>query len=107
MKTKAYRHGEIMLEVIEKLPEWLEKVNQKEFLKWSHWNSHSFDNWELYLKKEDDYIFWYFIAKNTILLHTEHWEWNDTIKKAKILDWIYRLRRQVEYVNWELKQVID
>lgn len=107
MKTKAYRHWEIALVMIKEFPTWLEKVNQKEFLKWSHWNSHSFDNWELYLKEEDDFIFGYFVAKNTTLLHPEHWEWNDMIKKAKIEDWIYQLRVQNEFVNNELKQVID
>lgn len=107
MKTKAYRHWEILLEVINKLPEWLEKTNQNEFIKWSHWHSHSFDNWELYLKKEDEFIFGYFIAKNTTLLHSEHWDWNNNLKQSKIKDWIYRCRRQVEYINWELKQVID
>jgi len=104
---KAYRHGEIAFIAIDKLPDNLKKTKQKEFLKGSHGHSHSFDNGELYLKKENEFVFGYFIAKNTTLFHKEHGEGNNNIKKAKLPNGIYELRVQNEYVNEELKQIID
>lgn len=105
--TQAYRHGEICFEVIDTLPKDLEKSKNKEFLKGSHGNSHSFDNGELYLKTEDEFTFGYFVAKNTTLYHTEHGDGKEKLKKAKLPNGTYRLRRANEYVNDELKQVID
>ena len=104
---KAFRHWEIAFIKINELPNWLHKANQKEFLKGSHWNSHSFDNWELYLKDINEFVFWYFVADNTTLLHTEHWKGKWKLKEAKLLNWIYELRKQNEFINNELKQVID
>ena len=104
--NKAYRHGEIAFLKIDKLPE-LEKSNQKEFLKGSHGNPHTFDNGTLYLKEKDDFIFGYFKAKNTTLKHPEHGKGKGKIKVAKLPDGIYQLRRQVEFVNDDLKPVID
>ena len=104
---KAYRHWEIAFIQINELPTWLIQVKQKEFLKWSHWHSHSFNNWELYLKELSEFVFWYFVANNTTLFHPEHWVWEWKLKEAKIDDWIYELRRQNEFINNELKQVID
>lgn len=106
--TKCYRHGEICFEKIEKLPEGLEKSSHKEFLRGSHGNPHTYDNGSLYLKKEDDYIFGYFVAENTKLFHPEHGTQKDSnLKEAVLPDGIYRLRRQVEFISGELKQVID
>jgi len=103
---KAYRHGEIAFILTDKLPNNLEKSNSKEFLKGSHGNPHTYDNGELYLKDVDDYIFGYFVAKNTKLYHKEHGE-GQGIKEAKLPNGIYELRRQVEFINDELKQVED
>ena len=104
---KASRHGEIAFEIIDSLPKDLEKSDSKEFLKGSHGHSHSFDNGDLYLKDEDEYIFGYFEAKDTTLFHEEHGEGTDTLKQAKLPDGIYRLRRANETINDELKLVID
>ena len=102
MTRKCYRHGEIAFVAIDKLPEDLEKTNQKEFLKGSHGHTHSFDNGELFLKKEDEFIFGYFVAKNTKLYHKEH-----SPNGCELPDSLYQLRVQNEYINDELKQVID
>lgn len=102
MKKQGYRHGEIVFELIDKLPEGLELSKSKSFLIGSHGNSHTYDNGKLYLKNEGIYIFGYFVSKNTKLYHTEH-----SPKGAKIEDGIYRLRRAVEFINGELRIVID
>ena len=107
---KAVRHGEICFLAIDKLPDDLEKEsNQKEFLKGSHGNAHTFDNGELYLKDVDENVFGYFKAKDTTLFHVEHGEKKDgkKLREAKLPDGIYELRRQVEIVNEEMKPVID
>lgn len=106
--TKVYRHGEIVFEIIDKIPDGLEKSKNKEFLKGSHGHPHSFDNGSLYLKNEDEFIFGYFEAKNTTLFHAEHGDKKGgELKSAKLPDGIYRLRRAIEYVNNELRVIID
>lgn len=101
-KQLAYRHGEITFLLIDKLPDNLEEVKQKEFLKGSHGHPHTFDNGKLYLKNVDEFVFGYFVAKNTKLFHPEH-----SPKGAKLPDGIYELRRQVEFVNGELRVIFD
>lgn len=99
---KITRHGEILFVPIDKKPTGLKKANQKEFLKGSHGNPHSFDNGTLYLKDENEFVFGYFVAKNTKLYHSEH-----SPKGAKLPDGIYELRRQVEYIADGLRPVVD
>ena len=106
-KTKAYRHGEIAFEIIDALPSGLTKSKSKELLNGSHGHPHSFDKGDFYEKVEDEYVFGYFVGKDTTLTHPEHGEGNGTLKKAKLPDLIYRLHRAVEHINGELKQVID
>jgi hypothetical protein len=106
-KQKAYRHGEIAFVEIKKLPKGLTQEKTQEFLKGSHGHSHSFDNGELYLKKENDWVFGYFVAKNTTLKHVEHGEGKGRLKTAKLPDGAYELRRGAEVVNKELKQIVD
>jgi len=103
----TYRHGEIALVKIEKLPEGLKKSDIKILMKGSHSNSHSIDKGEIFFKQVDSYIFGYLIAKNTSLLHTEHGEGKEKLKVAKIEDGIYELRKQQEIINSELKPVVD
>lgn len=103
----AYRHGEIAFVKIDKLPTNLTETKQKEFLKGSHGNPHTFDNGSLYLKNVDSNVFGYFVAKNTTLFHKEHGEGNDKPREAKLPNGTYELRRQVEFINDEMKQVID
>ncbi|MBK9272820.1 MAG: hypothetical protein IPM48_14640 [Saprospiraceae bacterium] len=106
MKTKAYRHGEIAFEIIKNLPKGLTQSDSKEFLKGSHGHPHTFDNGKLYLKNENEYVFGYFVAKNTTLFHAEHGTGKGT-KKAKLPDGTYRLLRANEKVAEGLKQIVD
>lgn len=101
-KPTAYRHGEIAFVQIDNLPKGLTKSTQKEFLRGSHGNPHTYDNGDLYLRNTGENVFGYFVAKNTKLYHPEH-----SPKGAALPNGTYELRRQTEFVNGELKQVID
>ncbi len=107
MKTKIFRHGEIVFEVIDSIPDNLKQSEEKVFLIGSNNNPHSYDNGELYFKNENDFIFGYFIAKNTKLFHLEHGKGKGKLRIANLPDGNYRLRRQVEFINKELKQIKD
>jgi hypothetical protein len=100
---KMYRHGEVGLVKVSKLPKGLKQSDTKTLMSGSHGNSHSFDNGKLYLIKESDYVFGYLVAKNTTLYHAEHGDNG----KAKIKDGIYQLLRQQEYTPQGLIPVID
>lgn len=102
---KAYRHGEIAFVYIKKLPTKLKKSNSKIIVQGSHGNAHSFYNGELYFK-QDGYILGYFKAKNTTLLHSEHGV-GKNIKKAKLPDGVYEIRKQLEFTPSGLIPVID
>jgi hypothetical protein len=90
-KKQAWRHGEIIGVLINKLPDGLELSKSKVIMVGSHSNSHTIDKGELYFKKEGDYVFGYLVAKNTTLLHPEHGDKNG---RAKIADGIYKLIKQ-------------
>lgn len=102
---KNYRHGEIALIGIVKLPETLEKSDNKVIMTGSHGNNHTIDKGELYFKKEGDFSFGYLVAKDTHLLHPEHKEKNG--KSCKIADGIYQLIKQNEFTPEGLVPVID
>jgi hypothetical protein len=103
METKkAYRHGEILLVKIDNLPSNLKEEKTKLIVKGSHGHDHTFDNGKIYFSKENDYVFGYLEAKNTKLFHDEH-----SPKGVLIEDGLYELRKQQEFIDGELKQVID
>lgn len=112
-KLVNVRHWDMALIGIKKLPAKLKKSKSNVLMVWSHWNNHAFDKWQLYITtlidklKEWEFIFGYLVAKGTTLLHPDHWTWKWQIKKTKIPDGIYELRKQVEYTNEWLKPVID
>ena len=106
-KEKVYRHGEIGFRVINKLPDGLKRSETNVIMSGSHGNSHSFKNGDLFLKNVDQYVFGYFVAQNTILLHAEHGKNIGSIREAILPDGIYEIRKQNEYINNELKPVID
>jgi hypothetical protein len=107
-KVKAIRHGEICLVYIDELPQGLFKSESKVITQGSHNNSHSISEGELYFKNVDQYTFGYLVAKNTKLLHPEHGQQNKSkLRTAAIPDGVYELRKQQEWVNSELKPVID
>lgn len=101
---KAYRHGEVLLVKIEKLPEGLTASKEKVFMVGSHGNNHSIDNGTIYFKKDGDFVFGYLKAKNTNLIHPEH---KDKSGKASIEDGFYKLIKQQEFTPEGLVPVID
>lgn len=101
---KAYRHGEILLQKIDKLPKDLKASTSKVFMTGSHGHDHGIDNGVFYPKKEDDFTFGYLKAKDTSLFHPEHGDKNG---KAKIKDGYYKLIKQNEYTPEGLVPVID
>lgn len=105
---KIYRHGEIAFEVIKTLPRELKVEKTNIITKGNTNNSHMFKGGNFYPKNEDNYIFGYFEAKNTTLYHKEHGDKkNGELKSTKLPNGNYKLRRQVEFINGELRQIID
>lgn len=103
-----YRHGDLCLFGIKKLPKGLSKSKTNILLVGNTGNNHSFDNGIFYEKKEGEYILGYFVAKNTILRHLDHGDTkNGNVLEAKIEDGIYEVRGQVEKSHEGLKPVID
>lgn len=100
---KAYRHGEVLLLKIDKLPEDLKPSKEKVFMIGSHGNNHSIDKGILYFKT-DGTTFGYLEAKDTSLVHPEH---SPKSGKAKIEDGFYQLIKQQEYTPEGLIPVID
>jgi len=117
MKTKQtprnYRHGEIALIGITKLPEALQKSDSDILVSGSHGNHHRIDNGTFYPHLKG-FVIGYLVAQNTCLLHTEHGDPNNTVildrvvlRKVPIQNGIYEVRKQQEYINNDLKPVID
>ena len=104
MKTKVYRHGEIAIIPMKKLPVGIEVSSSKVFATGQHGHNHSIDNGKLYFKKDGEYIFGYLVADNTSLLHEEH---SPRPGDAKLPDGIYELRNSKEFINGEFKQIVD
>lgn len=99
-----YRHGDIALVGIDKLPEGL-KVSMSKTIH-SKTQSHCFDTGKFYPKKEA-IVIGYFVADNTTLLHPEHGKGKKGQKMAKIKNGIYEVRVQQEIMHNEMKAVID
>jgi len=99
---KVYAHGEVAFVTIDKLPEGLEENNTDIFAKGNTGNNHTFKGGKFYPKNVDSYVYGYFVADNTKLYHIQH-----SPNGAELPNGIYELRRQVEFINGELKQVID
>lgn len=102
-KKQAYRHGEILLLKVNKLPKGLAQSESKIIMVGSHGNNHSIDTGKLYFK-EDGATFGYLIAKNTKLFHPEH---KEASGYCEIKDGIYQLIKQQEYTPDGLIHVID
>jgi hypothetical protein len=102
MKKQIYRHGEICFIKIDSLPTDLTESKTNVFSRGKTGNSHTFKGGKLYLKNEGQYIIGYFQAKKTKLYHNEH-----SPEGVPIPDGLYELRKQSEWVNGELRQIID
>jgi hypothetical protein len=109
-KLKIYRHGDLLLRGIDKLPEGLAKTSKEKVLhRGSHGNEHSFDNGTFYPQKSGDNILGYFEAKDTTLLHPEHGmiKAGQKLREAKIQDGFYELRSQMEITHEGMREVVD
>ena len=105
-----YRHGDLALIQVKELPKGLKKEETKILMIGSNNHPHSFDNGEFYLKKENNFVFGYFVAENnTNLYHLEHGNKikGENLRKAKIKKGIYQLRNQCEDTNQGMKPVVD
>lgn len=103
MKKQAYRHGEILLLKVSKLPKGLKQVDTNIIMTGSHGNNHSIDAGKIYMK-EEGFGFGYLVAKGTNLLHPEHKEKSG---KCPIKDGVYQLIKQQEFTPEGLIPVID
>ncbi len=109
MKTKAFRHGDLVLMPIKALPEGLEKTNTNVLMTGSGGNDHTAKNCDVYFKKEDDFVFGYLIAKKgAALYHREHGEKRvGGLMEVILPQGIYQLRRQVEFTHGSMRPVVD
>jgi hypothetical protein len=108
MNTKNYRHGDIGLIGIEKLPEGLKESKTKIILKsGSGGNAHSISQGKLYLKT-DGFTLGYLEAKNTKLLHKEHGEKKSgELMESKIQDGTYKIIQQHQETHQSMVAVLD
>jgi hypothetical protein len=104
-----YRHGDLALISIDKLPQDLKKSDNNIIMKGSNNNPHSFRGGELYIKSVGEYVIGYLVAKNCVLFHKEHGKIikGSSLKEAKIKNGIYELRCQIEHTNTSMKRVVD
>ena len=100
-----YRHGDIALIEVNKIPDKLKASRSKRLHK-GKTQEHKFDNGVFY-PKEQGIVIGYFVAKNTTLLHPEHGKGDKGNKKAKIKDGIYEVRVQQEITHQEMRKVED
>lgn len=105
-----YRHGDLGLIGIDKLPDDLIETKTNIIMKGSHGNNHIFQNGILYLKNVDQFVFGYFKANDGCkLFHVEHGEIveGNNLRIANIEPGFYELRKQNEFTHDGMKQVID
>ena len=107
-EKKIYRHGEIGFVVIDEIPKNLKEEKTDLIMLGSGNNPHTFKGGKIYFKNNGNFIFGYFMAKNTKLYHKEHGNKQiGNLKEAKLPDGNYKLLKQVEFINKEMKQIID
>lgn len=106
---KIYRHGDLGLVEVEKLPDNLEKSDSKILMTGSGGHNHTFDHGEFY-PHMNALVIGYLIASNrTRLYHPEHGIIikDADLREAKIQPGIYELRRQHEDTNDGMRPVED
>jgi len=103
MKKQAYRHGEILFIEIDNLPENLTVSKTNIITKGNTGNNHIFVGGNFYPRQDDD-LLGYFEANNTILKHPDH---GDKKGEAKLPNGFYEIRKGREFINEEMKPIID
>ncbi len=107
---KNYRHGDMSLIGIDKIPNDAKKNNTKTIMQGSGGNNHSFDNGTFYISGSNDiFVIGYLKAKNTKLFHIDHGKeiQGKALREAVISDGCYEIRRQFEDTNEGMEPVID
>lgn len=109
LKLKNYRHGDMALIGIEKLPEGLKASKSKVLMVGSGGNDHVITRGTFYPKQKNDFIVGYLRAKETELLHKDHGEGDkkESVLRAKINDGYYQVRKQQEDTHGGMKPVVD
>lgn len=106
---KNYRHGDMALIGIEKIPADAIKTTEKVLMIGSGGNSHCFDKGIFYKSSSYNFVVGYLEAKNTKLLHPDHGEKinGQPLRVAKIDNGTYEVRKQFEDTHEGMKPVID
>ena len=106
-KLESYRHGEILFVETKEIPKEATLKDTNVLIKGSGNNPHSFKNGKFY-ELNKGFIFGYFEAKDTILCHVEHGDTKvGNLLEAQLPDGVYELRKGQEWINQEMKPVID
>lgn len=104
---KGIRHGDMAL-IQAKLPKGLKDSKSNILLdSGSGGHTHSFTGGTFYPKVDGDFIIGYLKAKNITLFHPEHGKGKGVLKEVKILDGVYEIRKQVEYLHDGMREVVD
>ena len=106
---KNYRHGDLALIGVDKLPNGLTISDDKVLLTGSHGHPHTYDVGEFYPHVNGQFIIGYLVAKKTTLHHPEHGEAvaGKSLRPAEIADGIYELRHQHEQTHEGMHPVVD
>ncbi len=100
--TNIFRHGEIGLVSVNKIPE-IKETKSNTFATGSHGNNHTFKGGKMYLlEKPQQHVIGYFVAKDTKLYHPEH-----SPKGCELPNGKYEIRKQSEFTPQGLIPVID
>jgi hypothetical protein len=108
MKKEFYRHGDLGLVKIDKLPEGLKKADTDILMRGSNNNPHKVSGADVYFKNVDPFVFGYLVASaDCKLYHREHGEGKKGLKEADLPEGVYELCRQVEDTHQRMKAVVD
>ena len=104
---QAYRHGECLFVKTDKIPAEAKEKKTDTLFVGSGNNSHLFKGGKFY-ELNNGIIFGYFEAKNTKLYHKEHGDKKvGELLEAKLPNGIHELYKGQEFVNSEMKPIID
>ena len=107
---KNYRHGDLGLIGIKKLPKDVIETETDVIMKGSHGHDHTVKGAVLYLRGSGDFIVGYMKAgAGCILFHPEHGKIvaGKKLREAEVVPGFYELRKQCEDTNSGMKPVID
>ena len=104
---KIFRHGEIAFIETKEISKKAKLKKTDTLLIGSGQNPHTFKGGKFY-ELNDDYVFGYFKAENTKLYHKEHGDKKvGGLREAELPNGVYELRKGREWINNELKPIVD